>query len=776
MTQTSSSMTKPAVHPPINSTGAVFRDTVSRCRTPFILYIIAMAVFGPLAALIDYASTDFTYRTEWGGSELIILCYLIFLGASAVIPMVVFSYLDNRRALDVFHALPVTRGKLFWGNVLACLFLLFVPYVACVLPVAALTDLSPLWLGGKMADIGFDMLRVTAICAAAAVLMLALMALLVISCSTLVESFGYFCILMVGYYVAVELAFDVVGQYTFGYDGFWLRDFLTRFSPLSALFGALNLTSSGPYIWYYILQMGGLGALLLLVAWRRLLHRRSEQAGGYIWAPVYYLAAGTGAVTAGLYIRTILGSGDDGVDLLAAVVTALLVYIVLDTIRNRGFKRILRSAVTGAAGVAGAAALALVIAATGTFGYESWVPDTDDILSVAVDAEDPAALSSAFPLSDSESIRTVVGFHQSVVGNREPLESGDAETLVQYDPFGFADSSRLDGGYGDYMRVEIRYTLKSGRTESRSYAVPTAMLKPLYQLSGSVRYSASIADQLDAYAADMQASDTTADSPAGYYWGNSRGENNEYYFDLTLEQPGPLRQTGSSAVGISFRREEAVDFLTGLAADLRARPEKAALDAENQPFALFDLGSIGLSNYGENLCLYPSDRNTAELLNRLGYYTEADGLITYGDYGLDGVTLAVLPKELDAEIRSLAFHFSGLYAGIYDDRTAPASAETQDAEISSAEPAAEPRQLSTLFFLPAGVEETIDDYAALTDGDFIQVNAVSGSWDIETIRQLQSLTLSEGYSDEPMDLLYIGGNCYFIPGENVEKVSEIIYG
>ena len=142
MTQMSSSMIKPTVTPKgVNRLGAVFCDTVRRYRTPYILYWIAMVIFGPLAAIIDYVTeVGDAHLVSWGGPELLVLCILITLGASVVIPMVVFSYLDNRRALDVFHALPVTRGKLFWGNMLRTLFLLFAPFVGCGLAVAGAVD------------------------------------------------------------------------------------------------------------------------------------------------------------------------------------------------------------------------------------------------------------------------------------------------------------------------------------------------------------------------------------------------------------------------------------------------------------------------------------------------------------------------------------------------------------------------------------------------------------------------------------------------------------
>ena len=265
MTQMSSSMIKPTVTPKgVNRLGAVFCDTVRRYRNPFILYWAAMIIFGPLAAIIDYVTTVGDARNHlvsWGGPELLVLCILITLGASVVIPMVVFSYLDNRRALDVFHALPVTRGKLFWGNMLATLFLLFAPFVVCVLPVAAAVDFSPLWLDPRDGMLYFGLLQTMLVVAAAALMMCGLMVLLMICCSTVVESFGYFCILMVGYTIVVYMGFNLVGQYTFGFSSFWVEYFLLRFSPVSILTSTSGIAS--PNFWMPSLQMSLLGAVLI---------------------------------------------------------------------------------------------------------------------------------------------------------------------------------------------------------------------------------------------------------------------------------------------------------------------------------------------------------------------------------------------------------------------------------------------------------------------------------------------------------------------------------
>ena len=770
MTQMSSSMIKPTVTPKgVNRLRPVFCDTVRRYRTPYILYWIAMVIFGPLAAIIDYVNTfgnpNLLHASSWGGSDLFGLCMLITLGASVVIPMVVFSYLDNRRALDVFHALPVTRGKLFWGNMLATLFLLFAPFVVCVLPVAAAVDLSPLWLDPADPAVDFSMLRVSGFIVGAALMMCGLMVLLMICCSTVVESFGYFCILMVGYTIVVRMGFDLVGQYTFGFSDFWLEEFLLRFTPLSFIFS--TATTTGDVFWIPALQMTVLGVLLTLLGWRRYVRRKSEQAGGYIWAPVYYVAAVMGALAAGLYIRGVLGSGNDGIDVVAGAVTAVLVFIVLDTIRHRGFKQIVRSAVTSAAGVAGVAVLAVVINLTGTFGYEGWVPDAADVLAVKVQSGAPANLSSAFPLTDTESIQTVIDFHKSVVGNQEPLEAGSAETLVEYDPYGFTSAETIDQSYGS-VYLTITYEMKNGSEKTREYVVPVVMTKPLYELSGSVRYYCAIADAVDAYAERIQAAEAgpavmdTRPASAEVYNGGLT-DSGELFYSFELNYPGMLQRAQGSSFSINLSQEDTADFLDCLAADLRRRGDDSERPAEEQPVGAVDLGSLGMGNYGNTLYLYESDVNTIGFLTEQGYYTEDEGLVYYGSCAISGTPLAVIPAELAEEVGGSAFHFSGDYLmsnGGYswDDTEDGTAEETEDRQVM-------------INLYPNG---TMTD-----DGSMASAILVRGAVKYlseDEVKELASLVYAEGYSDEPMDLLFIDGETWFIPEENVERVSEIIYG
>ena len=212
------------------------------------------------------------------------------------------SYLDNRRALDTFHALPVTRGKQFLGTITAGLFLLFVPFVVAILPVMAVVDIMQacaytmnrgnelVWANISSTFTG-EYLQVTLTVAVTALMFYMLMSFLMFCCSTILESAGYFAIVMLGYVALVSMGMNQIGNATFGFtrNGFWLTDVLLRFSPLYYFISS----SSGRRlnVWPYVLQIMLLAIVFGLLAWRRAVSRKSEQAGGYIWSPVYYIVA-----------------------------------------------------------------------------------------------------------------------------------------------------------------------------------------------------------------------------------------------------------------------------------------------------------------------------------------------------------------------------------------------------------------------------------------------------------------------------------------------------
>ena len=107
----------------------------------------------------------------------------------------------------------------------------------------------------------------------------------------------------------------------------------------------------------------------------------------------------------------------------------ILAYAILDTIRNRGFRKVWRTAVTALCIAAGASGIMMLTAFTGAFGYENRIPALEQISQVQISL--PLSLSDDNSYSYSstgkitvetpESIALVLAFHQAMVDEKKPI-------------------------------------------------------------------------------------------------------------------------------------------------------------------------------------------------------------------------------------------------------------------------------------------------------------------------------------------------------------------
>ena len=763
----------------INSAWAVFKDTVIRCRNPFILYLVAMIIFGPVGFLMEYsdlprrlAMTEIhSVSASISLPSLALLGLVTAVGASIVIPMVVFSYLDNRRAMDTFHALPVTRGKMFLGNICAGLFLLFVPFLVTMPLTAGLTDYFDAQCGAKWNQTSvaenFDgeYLKVILAVAVSALLCYMLMSFLMFCCSTVLESAGYFAIIMLGYAALLAMGFDRINRATFGFssDGVWFYDFLKRFSPVYYLL-------SGTYyhqFWLYQLQITLLAVVFGLLAWRRAVARKSEQAGGFVWLPVYYIAAIGGSLAVGMGSARILSYALDGMTIVVAVLLGVLAYVILDTIRNRGFKNIARSLIVSALSVAGVAVFSLLVVVTGTFGYESWLPVEDNIESVVVYDDN----LDGFSLSDAENIHRVVSFHQAVLANQKVVEEGLNQPLVDYLPFEF-DENQFAYAYGSES-VNIQYTMKNGRVITRQYSnVPRTLTRYLYEVAGSVEYTCSIADQL-------QAASETLPMTAYEY-----GTEGNWRYEFQLSDRLGICQNSSSTMPLT--EQDAKAFIAALAEDFRRRPEGWKVNPETQPVGQVSFhvlkdytvaGAIPVTNY--ELYIYECDLNTLDLLEQFGYYSADTGVMYNGDPFAETVEMTfgiVTPEEYPnpAEYAEGDIsHFSGSIIGYYSEYDeeyyyADEPVTYDDKLAASNQPTAAAQELTA--------DSNAGELTQVRLNNDAMIDVVRRNFTTEDMNALFDLIKYVGYSDEPLPIVMIDHQTYLIPEENVEAVRELIFG
>ena len=112
--------------------------------------------------------------------------------------------------------------------------------------------------------------------------------------------------------------------------------------------------------------------------------RKSESAGqSFAYIPLFYIGSLLISITVGLGFVLSLGSKKI-TSYIFGILLGLAVYFILDTIRNRGFRKIAQTAIVGYTAAVLVTAVFASSNLTHTFGYETRVPPIQQIESVVL--------------------------------------------------------------------------------------------------------------------------------------------------------------------------------------------------------------------------------------------------------------------------------------------------------------------------------------------------------------------------------------------------------
>jgi len=377
---------------------------------------------------------------------------VFFTAVVALIPLVLsismFSYMHSRRAVDVYHSLPLTRQELFLSNAIAAAVIMWVPLAAVFAVTGAISAIVP----GMSAVL---LLKDLFFWASA---MLAIFAIASF-CATQVgtpQDQALFALVVSASAAGVALLLNLIAsEHLYGYSiGDEFLNLIYRLCPFSLMIGRF-IAVDAPYysdsnfaaiVWLLVSV-----ALLLVSAWLYA-RRRSEQAevlGNMGPLQIYVRLVGTivGGIGIGFLIWNVLDIPASSKWILPCIVVgALSVYPIGDAIlarRVRGPRQTLPMWLATAA----IACLACAGVIFDPFGYAARVPDPAQVESVRLDGlvtrYTPQNNYRAIELCEPDSIETVVAAHREQVQART----------------------------GDRMRrMNVTYTLKNGKRLSRSYS------------------------------------------------------------------------------------------------------------------------------------------------------------------------------------------------------------------------------------------------------------------------------------------------------------------
>ena len=394
--------------------------------------------------------------------DLLSFGVLVAAAAGLACAMAVFSYLYSARAACTMHALPVRRESLFLSHYLAGLSFLLLPHLAVYILTAAVE-----------ASLGcLELWELT-------------LWLLVQSGTCLFfYSFAVFCAMFTGNLVALPIFYCILNglaaflcglvnqlfsQFFYGFSGsVWpaVVDFLT---PVYVLSSACNwsvsqvttgagTTTTGTWSLAspeHVAIYAVVGVLLSVAALLVYRTRHIESAGDVVAVKVvrpifkYGLAFCVG-LTGGVATTNILAQEGALSLTLWVIFWGVVGYFAGEMLLQKSF-RVLR-AWKGSVAIAAALLLLCMSVHFDWYGYETRVPQADQVASVDVHGLSGAPYDSgdsSLTLTDPEDIALVLQLHQAAIQ---------------------AEPEQYDGRNTDqYVYLSITYTLTDGSTMRRVY-------------------------------------------------------------------------------------------------------------------------------------------------------------------------------------------------------------------------------------------------------------------------------------------------------------------
>lgn len=385
-----------------------------------------------------------------------------------------FSYLHNKRQTDMVGSLPVSRRTMYFSRLISSFIISAVPMILVNLFIAIFVTNKIEFGEGEITGININLFDYTFKSALVLFSCICLFGLLSICCGKTADKIISFFAINYGAPIAILLLMVLPALLIMGYhidiNFYWVL----IFSPLLSIF-------QFDTIYWLIFCAATLVGSFFLIKKRKAECAQSHFAYKFPLVAVKLLISfATGIVTA--LLMTIIAvitdseNGDTALFWVGMILGSAIAYIIIQLIFARGFKGFLKGLIPY-----GAMILCFAIYFTslsfGFFGYESYVPNIDDVKSVSFNSGDTAYVGGVnilqHEVTDKNIIKEAIDAHKQVIKLRPEF---DKSHMLERSAVSIAGS--MGNNYSDVFdqfndseitKYNIVYTLKDGRKISRVY-------------------------------------------------------------------------------------------------------------------------------------------------------------------------------------------------------------------------------------------------------------------------------------------------------------------
>ncbi len=453
-----------------------YKNLLRRYRGNIVFYTAITFLFFTLQYILSLL--EYNERVFAGGSDrwrlfgpagimngLSVAFFVTAVIAMSIVAAVdIFGYMQNRRSVDVYHSLPLTREELFAAHAAAGITQIWLPLGINFLIVAVVSISAP--VGGFLPTI------IEMFCWMA--MTFAIFSLTVFAAVQVGTQFDtvLFSIGLNGVLPALYLTVLMLGEaFLYGFVMDDMMEFAYKLSPVSLIVGrqlfeltGTNSIDSAMFrencIWitvWGVAAIGIFGAAVYL--YRRRPSERAETVGNMGPLQMFLRAAGTfvgGTMLAYIFCAVFNVEASKWIMLISTAACSLIVYFVGDVLLSRSVRSIPK-ALPVAVATAMAATLVSASILFGGFGYESRVPDHSNVSFIELEHYDSRYVyeptyhysNNSMVFEDQNAIKLIADAHSGQIAGHKAA----------------ADSLSSVSG-----QFRVTYHLKNGGIMKRNYS------------------------------------------------------------------------------------------------------------------------------------------------------------------------------------------------------------------------------------------------------------------------------------------------------------------
>ncbi|MDY2847246.1 MAG: hypothetical protein SOU50_03405 [Oscillospiraceae bacterium] len=451
----------------------------------FLIHLISECVIAKNTDALALAQYDSVFDAP-NDTIYIIIAYLgtcVALTAGISIAMGSFTHLFDKNMVDMEYSLPLTADERFFAGYLSGLGMYLIPYMICQALSLILTSAGHAvidkWLEPEQQIFADFMPIALKLIIGGLIVMLMMYTLFILTmcfCGSKFETAAYgsganFCLPAVYVCIFITVLMNGYGLEFSLLDDSLINHLFVCTSPLGAAYGLymsafigidhaaesesfFSIYSFG----FWAIKCLAVTAVLLFCALKLYRRRKAEQTGKTFISKTFYFIVM-------ICFMMIICCGLDQINagLAPTLIITAVVFLLMDSISNRGVKKLHISLIKYGSVMAGIFIVYAVTVNTGFFGAVNDVPEVSELKCAELLEYDGYTygdvLNINYSFEDEQNIQTIISVHQKQLEIHNNKEKED---------------------YADY--IKIRYTYKNGTVKTRAYYINSSVREMLLPL------------------------------------------------------------------------------------------------------------------------------------------------------------------------------------------------------------------------------------------------------------------------------------------------------